>query len=240
MLFRGLLEPVIQRPYCAIGVAAAVTALGVLSAYPFTMERLMAASQEGGWIETGTAVTYFAVALVLLLVQSGNRWFLWHSAFIVSLMGARELDLHKAFTSDSVLTTRFYFRDHAELPEKLISGAVMTVLAILVLYYLRHWRRLWDGLWRRSAAAISIVTVIMLALITKSLDAFGRLMSGFGIELSFDTDRLRIIEESGELAIPVVMALALAQYWLAQSTECARLRPNPLEQDDMKSSRLHI
>ena len=134
----------------------------------------------------------------------------------MGLLGARELDLHKAFTTDSVLTTRFFFRDHVPLTEKLVAGAVLAVLLVVVLRYLRHWRRLRDGLVRRSPAAISVALAILMLPATKFLDAFGRLLTGFGFEVTFNIDAVGIVEESLEMAIPVVIALAVAQYALGR------------------------
>ncbi len=204
------------RPYLAIPVALAVTAIGILSAYPFTAERLGELTRETGWIEVSTAVIYFTAAFLLLTVRRHDPWFFAHSAFVVALMGSRELDLHKAFTSDSVLSTRFYFRDLAGLQEKLISGVVVTIFAAIVLYYLRYWPRLRDGLSRRSPAAISAALAIAFIPLTKFLDAFGRLMAGFGFEVTFDINIVGIVEESSEQAIPVVIALAVAQYVAGQ------------------------
>lgn len=216
---RTAVATLLARPYLAVPVAFAVTAIGILSAYPFTAERLTAMTRESGWIEISTAVVYFSAALILLAVQRHDRWFFVHSAVIVALMGSRELDLHKAFTSDSVLSTRFYFRDQAQLQEKLIAGAVMIVMGVIVLYYLRYWPRLRDGLSRRTPAAISAALAIAFIPLTKFFDAFGRLMTGFGFEVDFDINMVGIVEESSEQAIPVVIVLAVAQYVLKRHTE---------------------
>ena len=171
---REKIAALLRRPYLAVAVALAVAAIGVLSAYPFTEDRLNALTKEDGWIEVTTAALYLAAVVALLASWRLDARFFAHSAFIVGLLGARELDLHKAFTTDSVLTTRFFFRDHVGLQEKLVAGAVVLVLAVIVLAYLRYWRRLRDGLVRRSPAAVSVALMIVMLPGTKFLDAFGR------------------------------------------------------------------
>ena len=213
---RDKIAALLRRPYLALAVTLAVAAIGVLSAYPFTEDRLNALTKEDGWIEVTTAALYLAAVVALLASWRLDARFFAHSAFIVGLLGARELDLHKAFTTDSVLTTRFFFRDHVPLTEKLVAGAVLAVLLVVVLRYLRHWRRLRDGLVRRSPAAISVALAILMLPATKFLDAFGRLLTGFGFEVTFNIDAVGIVEESLEMAIPVVIALAVAQYALGR------------------------
>ncbi len=219
------LQATIRRPYLAVFVAILVTVVAVLSAYPFSEERLDALTKEDGWIEVTTVILYAAAILALLVSCRFDRRFFAHSAFIVALMGARELDLHKAFTTDSVLTTRFFFRDHVDLPEKLIAGAVLLVLLVITLRYLRNWRRLRDGLTLRSPAAISAALAILLMPATKSLDAFGRVAKGLGFEITFNIDAVGIVEESLEMAIPVLIVLSVVQYTLARRADDRRTVP---------------
>ena len=209
---RDTLLATLRRPYLAVALTAVISAAAVLSAYPFTAERLTALTRETGWIEVATAALYgIATASLLALWRKDGRFFL-HSAFVVALLWARELDLHKAFTSDSVLSTRFFFRDHAGVTEKVVAGLVLLVFAVIVIRYLRNWRRLRDGLTLRSPAAISAALAVLLLPATKSLDAFGRVAKGLGFEITFDINAVGIVEESVELAIPAVIILAAAQY----------------------------
>ena len=215
----------IQRPYLAVAVAIVVTAVAILSAYPFSAERLDALTKEDGWIEVGTAMLYGVAILALLAACRFERGFFAHSAFAVSLLGARELDLHKAFTTDSVLSTRFFFRDHVELPEKLIAGAVLLVLLVILIRYLRNWRRLRDGVLQRSPSAMSAALAILLLPATKTLDAFGRIAKSLGFEITFNIDAVGIVEEAMEMAIPVVIILSVAQYAQARRAEDRRTAP---------------
>ena len=209
---RDTLLATLRRPYLAVALTAVISAAALLSAYPFTAERLGALTRETGWIEVATATLYGVATLLLLALWRKDRRFFVHSAFVVALLWARELDLHKAFTSDSVLSTRFFFRDHAGVTEKVVAGLVLLVFAVIVIRYLRNWRRLRDGLTLRSPAAISAALAILLLPATKSLDAFGRVAKGLGFEITFDINAVGIVEESVELAIPAVVILAAAQY----------------------------
>ncbi len=219
---REKLEALLMRPYLAVAVALVITAIGVLSGFPFSEERLNALTKEDGWIEVATVVVYGVALLSLLSCCRFEPAFFAQSAFVVGLLAARELDLHKAFTTDSVLTTRFFFRDHVPVPEKVIAGLVVVALLIVVLHYLRNWRRLRDGLKARTPAALSAALAILLLPAAKFLDAFGRLLRGFGIEITFNIDAVGIVEESLELAIPAVIALAAAQYALRRTSSLGR------------------
>lgn len=209
---RDTLLATLRRPYLAVALTVVISAAAILSAYPFTAERLAALTRETGWIEVATAILYGIATLLLLALWRKDGRFFVHSAFVVALLLARELDLHKAFTSDSVLSTRFFFRDHAGVTEKIVAGLVLLVFAVIVIRYLRNWRRLRDGLTLRSPAAISAALAILLLPATKSLDAFGRVAKGLGFEITFDINAVGIVEESVELAIPAVIILAATQY----------------------------
>ncbi len=211
---RETIHATIGRPYFAVVLAVVVSVAAIGSAYPFTAERLGALTRESGWIEVTTAALYLIATLALLASWRRDGRFFVHSAVLVALLGARELDLHKAFTSDSILSTRFFFRDQAGLQEKILAGLFLLAMAVVVLRYLRNWPRLRDGLRRRSPAAISAALAILLLPATKSLDAFGRVAKGFGFEITFDINAVGIVEESVELAIPTVIILATVQFLL--------------------------
>ncbi len=189
--------------WACVGLSSAA----VLSGYPFTPTAVVPLIREHGWIEVTTNVAYGLVIILLLAVHRYDRRFFLHTAFVVALMGARELDFHKTFTTDSVSRLRFFTGDHVGRTEKLVVGAVLLVLAVLALRYLKYWPRLRDGIARRSPAACSVLLIIVVIPATKLLDSIA---SGI---LS-----LKLVEESLELTLPVIMLVAVAQYLLARRT----------------------
>jgi hypothetical protein len=207
----------IQNRAAGVWACVAVLSAGVMSGYPFTPEALAPVVREPGWIEIATDATYGLAIIALLAVGGHDRRFFLHTAFVVALMGARELDWHKAFTTDSVSKLRFFTGDHVGLTEKLVAGAVLLALAVVVLRYLKYWRRLRDGIAHRSPAAYSVLLVIVLIPATKTLDS-----------IFVKVRVLRLFEESLELTLPVIMVVAVAQYLLARRTAAvsAELAPD--------------
>ncbi|MEE8271023.1 MAG: hypothetical protein V3R98_04730 [Alphaproteobacteria bacterium] len=203
---------VIGYRFFSVPAVIVVAAAGVLSGYPFTPEDLAPLVRESGWIEVTTAAIYVLAIVAMLAVSRIDRWFFVHSAAVVAIMTARELDLHKAFTTDSVSKLRFYTGDHVGLTEKLVTGAVMLVLAAIVLRYLKYWRRLYDGIFGRSPAAYSMLLLIVLIPVTKLLDAITRILRGFDIPIFYEIQFVGLFEESLELTLPVIMLIAIAQY----------------------------
>ena len=198
------MRSVIEHRAAGVWAFVAVLFAGALSGYPFTPETLEPLVREHGWIESTTNPTYGLAIIALFAVRGHDPRFFLHTAFVVALMGARELDWHRAFTTDSVSKLRFFTGDHVGPTEKLVVGTVLLGLAVIVSRYLRYWRRLRDGITHGSPAAHSVLLMIVLVPVTKTLDSSFKL--------------LRLVEESMELTLPVLILIAVAQYVLARRT----------------------
>jgi hypothetical protein len=204
---RIALMSAIQNKAAAAWVCLAVSSAAVLSGYPFTPEAVAPLVREHGWIEASTNAAYGLSIIVLLAVHRHDRRFFLHTAFVVALMGARELDFHKAFTTDGVSKLTFFTGDHVGRTEKVVVGLVLSVLVVIALRYLKYWRRLRDGIAHRSPAAYSVSLLIVVIPATKMLDS---MLSGVQI--------LKLVEESLELTLPVITLVAVAQYLLSRRT----------------------
>ena len=132
----------------AAGLVALCAAVAVLAWWLLAPEAVMRLMDESGPIEETTAVLYFLVAAYVLVagVPQAEPSLPLPLCVVLCGFGARELDLHKAFTETSVLKLSFYLGD-APLAHKLVAAVVvLAVLASLLHLLVRHGRTVWRGL----------------------------------------------------------------------------------------------
>ena len=90
--------------------------------------------EESGPIEQVTPVLFFIASLIAggaFMKYRVNLRFVF--MFAMALAAMRELDWHKAWTTDSVLKSRFYSSDITPLYEKIIGGGVILLLLYIAL-----------------------------------------------------------------------------------------------------------
>lgn len=173
-------------------------------------EQALAYTQEGGVIETLTIVFYAVVLVAGLYLLSRGHKTAGLVALLALLMGLREMDAHKAFTTYGVFKTRLYVSPDVPLAEKLIAAVVVIALIAMVVMAIRSsWRSLKT---RHSKAGLTLLGLGGFGLFLKEIDGLPRSMRKAGIEL--DPQLLSVskaVEEVGELGLPVLLGLALAQ-----------------------------
>lgn len=166
---------------------------------------------EGGWIESASWVSYF-IAAGFLLIQT-IRWpSRWSMLVITMVLGMRELDFDKRFTTMGVFKSRFYFSDQVPVIEKLIAGVITAALvAVLVLLVKAHLKPFIEKVKNREGASLSVLFSCGLMAVTKSIDGLSRKLEPFGIEPSAAANRVvGAIEETFELTAAVLLILASA------------------------------
>jgi hypothetical protein len=204
-----------------IALLTAGIALAVWLALP--PEGVMHLMSEEGPIETSTSALYFLVALLPLALffapPAGTDRRSWLAIAVMSAAGgAREMDLHKAWTEKSVLKVSFYL-GQAPLHQKLISLLVLAAIGGALSYLLRrHMRRLWQELRQGQAVAVSVATLFVTTVITKVLDrAINLLAEDYGVATSYPIKALvSALEETMELGLPLIVALSLWQFLRGQ------------------------
>lgn len=150
---------------------------------------------EQGWVQRGSALGYLLAAAAMLAGMRRLPPLFGLGAVLTMLLGARELDAHKAFTTNSMLKLPYYTRPTAQidgaevvipLAEKLVAGgAVLVILALLVLFAIRNGPRLRAGLKARSPAAVSMLAFLVWLPVTKLWDSGPRVLrDGFGIDFT--------------------------------------------------------
>lgn len=191
-----------------------VCATGVWAILP--AEQVMWLMREEGAVETTTSAVFFALALGLLWWRPAqdDRCSWLAMAVLCAAAGAREMDWHKAWTGKSVLKVSYYLGP-APWGQKLVALALVLLVAASALYlWRRHARRLWQAMQAGQPDAGTVATLVATTVITKLLDrSINVLAEDFGVATSPSTRALvSALEETMELGLPLMVALALWQY----------------------------
>lgn len=210
----------------ALCVAVAVLAWAVLS--PEAVLRLMA---ESGPVEAATAPLYFLAAIYVLVagVPRIEPSPVLPLCIVLCGFGARELDLHKAFTGTSVLKVSFYLGP-APLAHKLVAlGVVGAVLGAVLHLLTRHGRRIWRGLRQGRPAAITVAVFAVTMVVAKIVDRSRMvLLEDFGIALGSSATALFIaLEETLELGLPLLVLLGLLRHRRPAARAALNARQTP-------------
>ena len=167
---------------------------------------------EGGLFESLTVYLYI-FCLILICVRWPWQKILsnWYLSALIILFALRELDYDKAHFTHGVLKSRQYFSDLVGLPELLISIAVLIfIFTVLALIVLRERNNFIRGVIDLKQSQLAVLASITLVIFTKTIDGIER---KFGIDLSASGERFAlIIEEIGEMGIPVMFAIAILSW----------------------------
>lgn len=218
------LRRALTRPYAAV-VFTVLFALGCLLMLLLPLDELKHWTSEEGLFEQASWVVYFVVAATCLFLVRDDARLYGTSAVVVLAMGARELDLHRRFTTDSMLKSRYYLKVQAPLIEKLLAGAVVLALTAVVLYMLvRYLPLLLRRLRERSPAAITLATSFGVLVLTKIADRLPDVMRhDFGAVVPAWLLHLQaVFEEPLESTLPLLFLLAIVQARLARTQGVSR------------------
>ncbi len=138
----------------------------------------------------------------------------WALVVLMAAFGAREMDLHKAWTEKSVLKVSFYLENHP-LHQKLVALAVLAAVIIgLGLLVRRHARSVWRGFRAGDTVCTTMLIFIVTMVVSKILDrSVNVLLVDYGIVTPAVTNALvGAIEEIVELSLPLIAGVGLAQH----------------------------
>ncbi|WP_292067134.1 hypothetical protein [Brevundimonas sp. UBA7664] len=198
-------------------LVAAAAALALVLALTFAAVARPATAgpllREGGAFENLSAVFHFGAMGLALLWRRRAPALLGLIAMSAFLMGGRELDWQKTFTTHSIFSTKLYARDTVPLDEKLIAGAVaVTLVTLLVLLLVRSRHDLRRLAAQRASALWGLATLVAILPMLKLMDALPRLVRESGRNLeSAVIQSLLSVEELGEMALPLLVMLAIVQ-----------------------------
>lgn len=167
---------------------------------------------EGGPVETLSAVGY-AVCIILMAVLWGVRGLFhrWYIALMMALFAARELDLDKRPFTEGLLKSRQYIGDTVPGGERLMAFVILiAIVATIVILVRRHAVGFLRGVLAGTPAAVATAVGIAYIAVFKSIDGIARKLAPYGIEVSeAASDAASVIEEVGELGIPLMFGLAI-------------------------------
>jgi hypothetical protein len=167
---------------------------------------------EDGPVEIASAFLYAAAAGTLVL-SAPMGWLrnAWHLPLSFVFATARELDLHKAFTTEGILQLRLYSG-----PAPLMEKAVGLALVALILWTAGRLARrglgpLLSGIrGRQGWAWLAAAGLSAIGGAKVLLDGFGRKLGDIGIAVSGDLDlQMSHLEEWIELVGGIALLLAV-------------------------------
>lgn len=201
-----------------VGVFIAITTLLVI--YP--VASLLPYFAEGGMIERASEALWVLGGLIVLgFVKRplSRRAFI---AFVFLGMAAREADLHKAFTQESIFKLRTYTSEGALSLEIILGGIIAAVLIAALIYFVVFIIRgsIKDKGYQQAGYQILLFSLAFLAGI-KVLDRIADIAEDwFGYNMTHhEIVGMMLFEEAYEMILPVLFTtgfLCLGRAWVKQ------------------------
>ena len=167
---------------------------------------------EWGPVELSGIVFYVVLIVILVGSSRDDRPFFIHTALVLTIMTARELDFQIAFTSKNFLNKTFY--RHGIGHEQIGGIIAVGIIALIVLAYLRYLPA-WMALLRSGKPyAFSIAAALVSIPLSILIDGAPRVLhKEMGFPMSTGTKHFFLsFEEVLEMCIPLMMLWALLQY----------------------------
>ena len=167
---------------------------------------------EHGLFERLTVYLYILCLILIFIFWSWKKILSkWYFSALIVLFALRELDYDKIYFTHGVLKSKQYFSDLVGFPELFISiGVLIFILVVLASITLREKNNFRKGVISFRQSQLAVLASIILVIITKTIDGIER---KFGIDLSQSGERFAlIIEEVGEMGIPIMFAIAILSW----------------------------
>ena len=189
---------------------------------------------EGGVIETLSAVSYFLCVLVVILV---GKWSYikkyYYFLILVISFGFRELDFDKRFTTMGVFKIKFYLSSNVPVMEKLAGLLVIAILIYVAIAIIKnHSKKFFYKIKQGSPVHIGVLLTFLLLAFTKSIDGIGRKLSDLNFIITEQTSiYFEVLEEVLELGIPLLIISVFIMYFSAEKREKSLLNEKNNKKD---------
>ena len=194
--------------------------IGVLIWYPKRCVLQSIMIREGGVVESLSAAFWLVAAAACLLAAIYDRgaridWLL--GAFILTLFGARELDVHLRLTGWNAMRFDNYWKPLRPMHERLLALGLLLLPSILMIgvFVTRQWNRFWTR-WREGVGwPREVVTWLVMLAVAIGFDKFDTsesFMSAIGVSAS-SYYIAEVMEECLELAFAFYTLLVLWPLW---------------------------
>jgi hypothetical protein len=148
----------------------------VLSIIYADIELIRFVQEESRGIEALAALSFAVSAFLAGLLALIMRSRLWgYCAIAMAAAGAREMDLHKQWTSDSIFKINFYQDPDGALLEKLVGAFIILLLLIVLTGLIRHIPQWWRGLQHYTLQAWLVLFGLGALGVGKVLDSMARI-----------------------------------------------------------------
>ena len=181
-----------------------LSALGGLAYYGFYHledDFVVNLPREDGLIEISTAICFVLAAFlgfVQFLKHSTKMNFVFFT--LMALAGAREMDWHKEWTSQSILKSRFYTDANTGDLEKIIGVAVIVFLLYAVFQLVKRVPLFIANLWAFQSTSWGVAMGLGTLTIAKGMDSLARLAPSLEDFKNENYAYMNLMEESLELA----------------------------------------
>ncbi len=171
--------------------------------------------RENGLVEILSVVAYlFAVILLFRKTAVEKVPYGYSSSFLLLLFAMRELDFHKRFTTMGTFKTKYYLSNSVPIVEKIVVVCIMLSLVVFTLMYLK---KNVPSFLKKVRAKVGYCIIVAIAIcsmfFSKFMDSYSEPLKKVFAYFYGNPDHLsRIIEETAELAIPVLFILAIVYY----------------------------
>ena len=185
--------------------------------------------QEGGVIETLSAVGYFACAFLIMLAGKWSYIKRYHYFLIlIILFGLRELDFHKRFTTMGMFKLQFYLSHSVPVIEKLAGLLVIAIVLYIFSSIIRHHSRSFlSNIRRNSPVHIGGLLTVLVLVFTKTIDGIGRKLGDLNVVVDPHTSILfEVVEEVLELGIPLLILSTCIIYFSVEHYDKSLSRKN--------------
>ena len=175
---------------------------------------------EKGPIETISYIGYF-VALIIALWLTKQKFL--NDNYLISLilliLGLRELDFQKRFTTYSITGTKLYFASEASIQVKIIAFTILLgVITVLILFLKRYLIKYLIDCKNLAPHTFITLPIFLLLLLSKLFDKSLTTFKDLGLLVSHDVMKLSLVlEESVEVIIPLLIIHALMYQFTRKS-----------------------
>lgn len=202
--------PPVAQAWAAPALALALVAIAGALWVALPLDVLAHLMDETGPVERGTAWLYFATAAVWAALGARTppaaRATVWAIAVVLAAFGARELDLHKAWTGVSMLKVSYYFGPAPVAHKAAALVVLLPVAAAVAGLVLRHGRAVVQGLRTGQPVAVTVLVFVLSIAVSKLVDRSENvLLEDFGIAFPLWLSVLRsAVEEMLELGLALL------------------------------------
>ena len=215
-MYHGVMKQLVKRDlsincfWLSLAIVLLISIMGLMT-FMDTDEQMKLLT-EHGLFESLTVYLYILCLVLIFIFWSWKKIISkWYLSALIILFALRELDYDKAYFTHGVLKSRQYFSDLVGFPE-LIASISILIFIVLVLgsIIIKEKDSFIKGVKSLKQSQLAILASIILIIVTKTIDGAER---KFGIDLTASYERLAlIIEEVGEMGIPIMFAVAILSW----------------------------